>query len=203
MELYFAPMACSLASRISLYESGQSASFRRVQLSSKAIESGGSLLDLSAKGQVPVLVLDDGSVLTEGPAVLQYIADRQPDSGLLPAVGAPARYQTLSWLNFVGTEIHKLVFWHLFSPDTSADAKAFARSRLPAKLAHLDKHLTGREFLVGDRFTIADAYLAWALALVKRIGVDLAEWPGLAAYASRTHARPAVARAMGEEAALL
>ena len=101
MELYFAPMACSLASRISLYESGQSASFRRVQLSSKAIESGGSLLDLSAKGQVPVLVLDDGSVLTEGPAVLQYIADRQPDSGLLPAVGAPARYQTLSWLNFV------------------------------------------------------------------------------------------------------
>ena len=138
MELYFSPMACSLASRISLYESGQSATFKRVQLSDKAIASGGSLLDISAKGQVPVLVLDDGTVLTEGPAVLQYLADRQPDSGLLPPVGTTERYQVLSWLNYVGTEIHKLVFWHLFSPDTSPEAKAFARSKLPAKLTHLD-----------------------------------------------------------------
>ena len=203
MELYFSPMACSLASRISLYESGQSATFKRVQLSDKAIASGGSLLDISAKGQVPVLVLDDGTVLTEGPAVLQYIADRQPDSGLLPPVGTTDRYQVLSWLNYVGTEIHKLVFWHLFSPDTSPEAKAFARSKLPAKLAHLDQHLAGRRFLAGDRFTVADAYLAWALALVRRIGVDLAGWPNVATYAGNIHSRPAVARAMSDEAAMM
>lgn len=203
LELYFSPMACSLASRIALYESGLPATFRRVTLATKEVENGGDLRDISPKGQVPALRLADGQVLTEGAAVLQYIADQAPASGLAPPNGAFARYELQSWLGFIGTEIHKQVFWTLFSPNTQPEAKAFVRTLLPAKLDYLEQRLAGRDFLLGANFTVADAYLTWALLLMQRIGVDFSAWPAVDAFLKRCLARPQVARAVGEEAALL
>lgn len=203
VELFFSPMACSLASRIALHEAGVPAVFRRVTLSTKALDDGGSLLDVSPKGQVPTLRLDDGAVLTEGAAVLQYIADLAPHAGLAPANGTVARYELQSWLSYIATEIHKQVFWTLFAPTTPQEAKGFARALIPGKLDYLERRLSDRETLTGQGFTVADAYLTWALLLIRRIGVDLSGWPAVAAFLDRSLARPAVRRAVDEETALL
>jgi len=198
MELYFSPFACSLASHITLREAGLEADLTAVTLSTKKTASGADFLAVTAKGQVPALRLDDGTVLTEGPAVLQYLADQNPGSGLMPVAG-PERYAVLQWLNYIGTEIHKACFALMFNPKSPPEAKGWGRSQIDEKLAYVAAELGSRSFLVGDRFTIADAYLSWALHLAGLVGVTLPS--GLERYLDGIKARPAVQAAFAAEAA--
>lgn len=201
MELYFAPLSCSLATRISLYEAGLAASFHQVELATKRVSDGRNYLDINAKGQVPALLTDDGQTLTEGPAILQYVADLAPDSGLAPPAGSLARYRLQQWLNYIATEIHKGVFYLIFNPVVPDAAKDFARDLIRTRYDFLSAHLQGRDFLL-DGFTVADAYLVTTLGWAAPAGIDLAPWPELGRYAAGLRARPAVARALGEELAL-
>jgi glutathione S-transferase len=203
MDLYFAPLSCSLASRIALYELGLPAQFHEVRLQSKRLAADNSdYLQINPKGQVPALRTDDGMILTEGPAVLQYIADLDDGQRLAPKAGSPERYALQQWLNYVSTEIHKAVFYMLFNPASPEEVKAFVRDTLlPARYDYLSKHLDGREFVL-DRFTIADAYLATSLNWATPAGVDLSRWPVMEGYHAQMMQRPAVARAFAEEVAL-
>jgi glutathione S-transferase len=203
MELYFSPFACSLASHITAREAGIQLAFTAVTLSTKRTANGGDFLAVSPKGQVPVLRLDDGEILTEGPAVLQFLADREPTAGLIPAPGARERYRVLEWVNYVGTEIHKGCFSVMFTPDAPPEAKAWARGLLDKKLAYVASQLQGRTFIATDRFTIADAYLTWALMVCQRVDANLAAHPVLGAYIERIQARPAVKAAMAAEMAAM
>jgi len=200
MILYFAPLACSLASRIALHEAGIPAEFREVVLSTKTLKDGGDFLPVNAKGQVPALELADGTVITEGPAVLQYIADLAPAAGLAPPAGTLDRTRLQGWLNMLATELHSnfVAFMHPASPP---DAKAFATLRITPRLDLLAAHLAGRAYLMDD-FSVADAYLVTILGWTEHCRIDLAVWPVLADYRARMRARPAVARALGEELAL-
>jgi len=200
MDLYFSPLACSMATRIALYELGAEARFIQVDTRSKRVEDGGDFLAVNSMGQVPVLRTDTGELLTENPAVLQYVADRFPGSGLAPP-GGVERYRLQQWLNFTTSELHKVVFVPLLDPKASEGAKAYAREKAPQRLAYLAKHLENREFLL-DRFTIADAYLVTVLNWGRYSGLDLAEWPAVHAYYHRMLERPSVARAVSEEIAL-
>lgn len=203
MDLYFAPLACSLATRIALHESGQDARFHEVVLSTKRTRAGEDYFAVNPKGQVPALRTAEGQFLTEGAAILQYVADRAPESGLAPAAGTFERYELQQWLSYIGAEIHKQVFYAIFNPASPPEAKAYARDvALPGKYDFLSKHLEGREFLLGDHFTVADAYLVTTLNWAAPAGADLSRWPVLAAYHARQCQRPAVAHAIGEEMAL-
>lgn len=202
MQLYFAPLSCSLATRISLYEAGLDAGFHEVVLSTKRTKAGADYLAVNPKGQVPALVTDDGEVLTEGPAVLQYVADQAPASGLAPPAGTMARTRLHQWLNYVGSEIHKGIYYLMFNPASPPEAKQFARDLAGPRYDVLSAHLDGRDFLVGDSFTVADAYLVTTLMWAAPAGIDLSRWPVLTAYRDRLLARPAVGRALGEEMAL-
>ena len=200
MELYFAPLACSMATRIALYEAGLPATFRQVDTRAKKLADGGDFLAVSPMGQVPVLRTEEGDLLTENPAVLQYVADRKPEAGLAPP-GGMARYRLQQWLNFITSELHKAVFIPLLSPKSNDGAKAFARELAAARLACLDAQLDGREHLL-DRFTVADAYLVTVLNWARFTGVDLGAWTAVAAYVARQQQRASVARAVEEETAL-
>lgn len=200
-ELYFRPLACSLASRIALLEAGIDARYHRVDLQSRRLVDGDAdYLAVSPKGQVPALRLEDGSLLTEGAAVLQYIADLRPKSGLAPAPHDPERYRLQEWLSFVGTEIHKAFLHPLFN-EAPEEACTHARGRIGRTLGIVAAHLEGRSYLVGERFTVADAYLVWALVLVRSLGIELA--PSLSAYARRLTQRPSVREALACESAML
>lgn len=203
MKLYFAPLACSMAARMALYEAGIDAGFEEVVLSTKRTKGGADYLIVNPRGQVPALVIDDGTVLTEVPAILQYIAGLAPDNGLLPSDGTFQRTQVQQWLNYVATEIHKGVFYLMFNPHSPPEAKAFARGLLPARYDFVAKALAGRDYLVGDHFTVADAYLVTTFAWANAAGIDLSPWPAITAYRDRLMARPAVGRAVAEEVALL
>jgi glutathione S-transferase len=202
MDLYFAPLACSLASRIAIYEAGLEARMHEVVLSTKQTRDGQDYSAINPKGQVPALRTSEGEVLTEGAAVLQYLADLKPDSGLAPPAGELDRVRLQAWLNYIGTEVHKGCFYLLFSPESPPEAKAFAKTQLGRKLDYLAEHLTEREVLVGEGFTVADAYLVTVLNWTQAIRVDLADWPALKRYRDRHLRRPAVARALREELAL-
>ncbi len=197
MQLYFSPFACSLASHITLREAGLQADLVPVTLSTKTTAAGDDYFTINARGQVPALRLDDGSVLTENSAVLQYLADRNPAAGLLPASG-PDRYAVLQWMSYLGTEVHKSCFALMFNPQAPAEVKDWGRACLDERVAYLEKEIGSRSFLVGDGFTIADAYLTWALNLCQKIGMTLP--PSLAAYFERLTARPAVRQAIAKEA---
>jgi glutathione S-transferase len=199
LQLYFSPMACSLASRIALMEAGIEARYHPVNLwTKKVLEDDGDFLTVSPKGAVPVLVLENGERLSENAAVLQYIADLRPELGLAPSPDDPDRYRLQEWLSFVGTEIHKAFLFPTFWYKDDA-AKASARERIGQNVSIAAQHLADREFLVGRRFTVADAYLVWALLLLGRGGVDVAQWPALTAYMARIQARPQVTAAIGIE----
>ena len=198
MQLYFAPFACSLASHITLREAGLDVDLVQVTLSTKKTAAGDDFLAISPKGQVPTLRLDDGSILTEGPAVVQYLADLKPAAGLMPAAGRD-RYLVLQWLNYVSTEIHKGCFALMFHPAAPAEAKSWARGNIPGKLDYVDAQIGSRSFLVGDRFTVADAYLSWALNLCGLVGVELPA--NLQRYLDGIKARPAVQAALAAEGA--
>lgn len=203
MELYFAPMSCSLASRMAIYESDQRVAFFQVDLGSRKISDGRDYLAINPKGQVPALRTDDGHILTEGAAILQYVADQAPDSGLAPPAGAFERYQLQQWLNYIGAEIHKQVYYVYFNPTSPQEARVHAREvSLPGKYDYVSKHLASREYLLGDRFTVADAYLTTTLNWAAAAEIDLQRWPVLVDYHQRMCSRPAVAKAIGEERAL-
>lgn len=200
MDLYFAPLSCSMATRIALYESGLDANFHQVVLTTKQTTDGADYLAVNPKGQVPAMLTPDG-LLTEGPAVLQYVADRAPAARLAPPAGTRARYLLQQWLNYIATEIHKGVFYLIFNPAVPAEAKVFAREAVVPRYRFLSEHLADRQFLL-DEFSVADAYLVTTLGWAVPAGIDLAAWPVLAKYAQRLRERPAVARAMQEELAL-
>jgi len=198
MKLYFSPGACSLSPHISLREAGLPFELEQVDLRSKEIKSGGDFRKVNAKGMVPVLELDNGDRLTEGPAIVQYVADRNPASGLAPAAGTIERYHLMEWLNFVTSELHKN-FTPLFKPNTPEDYKKIARDTLAERYTFLDGKLAGGQYLMGDRFTVADAY-AFTITNWTRIQkIDLAPWPNVAGYMERVRARPKVQEAMKAE----
>jgi glutathione S-transferase len=204
MDLYFSPLSCSLASRIAIYEAALDAetTFHEVTLSTKRYDGDADYWQVTAMGQVPALRTRDGSLLTENAAVLQYIADLAPDSRLAPPPAHRARYELQHWLSFIGTELHKHIFAVLYAPDTPPEAKAYAvENALPRRLDVLARKLEGREFVVGDTFTVADAYLLAVLNWAST-KVDLASWPAVGAYHRRMIARPHVRRAFAEERAL-
>lgn len=199
MDLYFSPMACSMATRIAAYEAGADIRFLKVDTKArpKVVEDGAEFLTINGMGQVPVLRTDDGELIVENAVILQYVADRFPAAGLIPADGAERR-KVQSWLSFVGTELHTGVFIALLNPKAPDGAKAFARDLLGERLAFLDAHLRGREFLQG-RFSVADAYLFVMLTWARYLQIDFTPYPNLAAYRDRLQTRPSVARAFDEE----
>src|SRR5271168_2552228 len=200
MDLYFSPLACSMATRIALYEAGADARFLQVDLKAKRTADGSDFLAVNPMGQVPVLRTNAGELLRENPVVLQYTADQYPAAGLAPDAGMP-RYRLQQWLGFIGTELHKQVFVPLLDTKSPDGAKLLARDKAGLRLAYLAAHLDGRGYLL-DRFTVADAYLVTVLNWAKFVAVDLSVWPVVQAYFDRLLARPSVARALAEELAL-
>lgn len=198
MKLFLLPGACSLASHIALEEAGLSYETAAVDRQSKSLPDGGDFMKVNPKGYVPALQLDDGVVLTEGAAILQYVADQAPAKNLAPAAGTVARYQLQGWLNFIGTEVHKN-YSPLFSPANSDDWKAAARVNLDRRLSYLNEQLTARPFLMGEAFTVADAYLFVVLSWSGMVKVDLSPWQALGAFQQRVAARPAVQAALKAE----
>jgi glutathione S-transferase len=198
MKLYYSPGACSLSPHIVLREAGYSFDIEKVDLGAKKTESGADFTAINAKGYVPALKLDDGQVLTEGPVIVQYLADRKPESKLVPANGTPERYKLLEWLNYITAELHKSL-GSLFNPKMPEAWQGETRTAIGKKLDYLSKQLEGRSFLLGDSFSVADAYLFTVLGWTKYVGIDLAKWPVLTAYAGRVAQRPAVQAALKAE----
>ena len=201
MKLYFRPFACSLAARIALEEAGLDAEFVQVPDHGR-LPDGRAFTEVSPMGYVPAIETAAGFTLTEGPAVLTYIAELAPEGSLSFTGFSDAHYRMLAWLNFISTELHKAVFIPLLSKGHGEAEQAAARARHAKPFAVLSKHLDGREFL-DDRFTVADAYLLAVLNWCEYSKVPIADWPVLLAYRERLRARPSIARAMAEEWPLL
>ena len=200
MKLYFSPFACSFAAHSLALEAGLDIDLQQVNLRTTTLEGGGDFRDISPKGKVPALVLDDGTVLTESIAVLSYIADLKPEPNLAPAAGSLERVQMLEWLSYVGSELHKGIFYPIFwldKPHTEA-----ARKSAPARLQYLSDHLKDKDYLVGSHFTAADAYLGWWLILAPRAGIDVEPFPILKDYHKRCTSRPSIAAAIAKEKAV-
>lgn len=204
MDLYFAPLACSMATRIAIYEANAAANFIYVDIhtnpQARLLSDGGDYYAVNPMGQVPAIRTDDGELIAENPVVLQYVADRYPQSQLAPQNGLE-RYRLLQWLNFISTELHKATYIPLLSRSSNDGAKAFAREKLPLRMRHLDGQLRGRGFLL-QNFTVADAYLVTALNWSPYAGIELSEWPEVNAWFRRLIQRPSVARALAEETRL-
>jgi glutathione S-transferase len=198
MKLYFAPGACSLSPHIVLRETGAKFELEQVDNKEKKTKTGKDFWQINPKGQVPVLELDDGSKLTEGPVIIQYIADKNPGAGLVPAAGTMERYRVQEWLNFITSELHK-TFGPIFRPTTPDEFKKLSKENLGKRFDWLDKQLTGRQYLMGDKFTVADAYLFTVVRWAPRIEMDLSKWPNLKAFVDRVSARPKVREAMQAE----
>lgn len=198
MKLYYSPGACSLSPHIALCESELPFELVKVDIRAKKLEDGSDYTAVNPKGSVPALGLDEGGVLTEGPAIVQMIADKLGGSKLAPANGTPERYRLQEWLNFISTDLHKS-FGPLFSPVLADDAKQFFKDRIARYLGYVDKQLAGKDYLMGSSFTVADGYLFVMLFWCDRMKIDLSGWPNLAAYKARIAARPKVQAAMASE----
>lgn len=198
MELFYKPGACSLASHITLRESGKDFSLVGVDLAKKRMENGEDYLQINPKGQVPALLLDDNTLLTEGVAIMQYIADGVSDRQLLAPVGTISRYQTLEWLNYIATELHK-GFTPLFRPDTPEEYKNVVRALLLKKMQYVNESLENNEWICGSRFTIADAYLFTVLRWAYAIKLEMEPFGQITAYMKRVAERPAVVAALAAE----
>lgn len=197
MKLFYSPGACSLASHIALEEAGLKYDISKVNLRTKQLEDGSDFRQLQPNGYVPALQLKNGEVLTEGPAILQYIADQAPGAGLAPANGSFARYRLQSLLNFIATEVHKN-FSVLFDATAAEASKTAARARLDLRLTQLQATLTD-PYLLGDQFSVADAYLFVCLGWGRLVGYDVAQFSGLTQFIERVAQRPAVVKAMQAE----
>jgi glutathione S-transferase len=198
MKLYYSPGACSLSPHIALLEAGLPYDLVKVDLRAKKLENGDDYLKINPKGQVPALALDSGELVTEGPVIVQMIADKAAGKNLAPARDSAERYKLLELLNFIGTELHKN-FGPMFSPVLSDDAKAFFKDRVMAKFKYLDGQLAGRDYLMGKQFTVADGYLFTMLSWADRMKFDLSAQPNLLAYKARVAARPKVQEALTKE----
>jgi glutathione S-transferase len=198
MKLYFAPGACSLSPHIVLREAGYNFDLEQVNNQEKTTKSGMDYWGINGKGQVPVLELDNGERITEGPVIVQYLADQKPASGLAPANGSMERVRVQEWLNFTTSEIHK-AFGPLFRPTTPDAFKDISKENLGKRFDWLDKQLAGKQCLTGDKFTVADAYLFTVLRWSTRVNIDLGKWPNVKAYVDRVAARPKVQEAMKAE----
>jgi glutathione S-transferase len=198
MKLYYAPGACSLSPHIALLEAGLPHDLVKVDLRAKKLDSGDDYLNVNPKGQVPAVVLDNGDLVTEGPVIVQMIADQAADRKLAPPRDSAERYKFLEWLNFITTELHKN-FSPLFQPAFSDEVKAFFRDRLVAKFRYIDSRLAGQDYLMGKQFTVADGYLFVMLSWADRLKLDLSGLPNLMAYKARVAARPKVQEALSRE----
>lgn len=196
MKLYYAPGACSLSPHIVAREAGLPVDLIRIDTKTHKTADGDDFYRINPLGYVPFLVLDNGETLIEGPAIVQYLADQKPDTGLMPK--GFERYRVASWLNFISTELHKQ-FSPLFGPDTPEVCKTIAKDNLAKRFAYLDGQLKGKSYLTGETFTAADAYLFVVTNWSRFHNIDLAQWPNLAAFMERVKARPAVRQAMKEE----
>ena len=197
VKLYYSPLACSLASRIALYEAEADATFVEVDPLTKTTSDGADFRTINPLGLVPTIVMDDGTTLTENAAILQYIAERFPNASLAPQdpVGRARLHQ---WLSFIGTELHKALFVPLLTPSAPDGAKTFALSKAQSRLSWVGTMLEGREYVLGA-FSVADAYLFAVLNWSTVTSVDLKPWPRITSYQARLLARSTVARAFAEE----
>ncbi len=198
MKLYYSPGACSLSPHIALRESGLPFDLVRVDLKTKRTEEGKDYLAINPAGYVPCLELDDGRTLTEGPAILQYLADQAPERKLAPANGSFERYRLQQWLNFIATELHKN-FSPLFKPDTSAEARQATVQMLGKRLAMVAARIEQAPCLLGNGFSVADIYLFVVLSWTAHVGIDLGQWPSLNPFAERVGGRQAVRDALRAE----
>lgn len=200
MKLFYSPGACSLSPHIVLREAGLPFTLERVDLKAHKTANGADFFAINPNGYVPALQLDEGQLLTEGPAIVQYIADRKPDSHLAPAAGSLERYQLQEWLNFISTELHK-TFSPLFHPQTPDDAKKAALEKLGKRFEHVAQKLGSNAFLMGKQFSVADAYLFVMLRWASIVNVDLKRFPALGSFYERVGQRPAVKAALEAESA--
>lgn len=198
MKLYFSPGVGSLSPRIVLREAGLDFTSEQVDLGTKQTASGADFRLVNPKGAVPALMLKDGAVLTEGVAIIQFLADLVPEKNLAPLAGSFERYRLIEWLNYISAEVHKS-FSPLFDPASSEETRASAMAALKPRFDYLARSLEGRAFLMGERFSVADAYLFTVLSWWGFLGRDLASWPDLQAFLARVAARPAVQQALRDE----
>lgn len=198
MKLYYTPGACSMSPHIVATEAGIELELEKVDLKTKKTASGADFTTINSKGYVPALQLDDGSILTEGPAIVQFLADRAPGSKLAPAAGTMERYRLQEWLNFISTELHK-GFSPLFNPAITPEQRTAVVDRLGMRFGWLDKQLAGKKFLTGDQFTVADAYLYTVMNWAGMMKIDLGQWAGIKDYMGRVGERRSVQKAMEEE----
>ena len=199
MKLYYSPGACSLSPHIVAREAGIAVDLKKVDLKTKTLaDGGGSYTAVNAKGYVPALGLDDGSMLTEGPAIVQYLADQKPDSGLAPKSGTTDRLRLPEWLNFISSELHKAM-GTFFNPKAPDDWKAAVTERLGVRMDYVATELTGKQYLMGDKFSVADAYLFTILNWAPMVKFDLARWPAITEYYKRVAQRPKVQEALKAE----
>jgi len=198
MKLYYAPGACSLSPHIVLLEAGLPFDLEKVDLRAKKLENGEDYLKHNPKGQVPALVLDGGELVTEGPVIVQMIADKVPAKNLAPGRDSAERYRLQEWLNFITAELHKSI-GPLFNPALSDDAKTFFKERATGKFRFVDGKLAGHDYLMGKQFTVADAYLYVMLRWAEGLKFDLSGLSNLLAYKDRIAARPKVQEALAKE----
>ncbi len=201
MKLYYSPGACSLSPHIVAEETGLPCEYILASTKSHKLQDGTDFYSINPLGYVPFLVLDDGQTLREGPVIVQYLADQVPEKKLLPAVGTMERYRVLEWLNFIGTELHKS-FGPLFKPGTPEDYKPAVRQALRGRFEWVEQQLAGKDYLMGEQFTVADAYLFTVSGWGKFVGLDLSDLPNLQAYLARVGSRPAVQAALRAEGLL-
>ncbi|NUP05345.1 MAG: glutathione transferase GstA [Polyangiaceae bacterium] len=195
MKLYFSPGACSLAPHIVAREAGIDIGFEKVDTKTKKTETGADYASANPKGYVPALQLDDGALLTEGPVISQYLAEKKPGSGLVPEAGSMARFRVQELLGYINSEIHKS-YSPLFYPTTPEETRQDRLAYLKKRYALIDKTLADKQFLTGDTFTIADAYLFVVTNWAGHVKLDLSDYPNLLAFQQRVAARPAVQAAL-------
>jgi glutathione S-transferase len=198
MKLYYSPGACSLSPHIALQEAGLKAELVKVDLKAGVTEAGDSYASVNPKGYVPALQLDDGQLLTEGPILVQYIADQAPAKKLAPTPGTLERYRLGEWLTFINSEIHKS-FGPLFDKSTPEETKATAKKKIDKRLKFIDQRLGQHDYLMGSAFSVADGYLYVMLRWARQMSLDLSAYPALAAFIKRMQERPAVNAALAAE----
>jgi len=198
MKLYYSPGACSLSPHIALHEAGLQHELVKVDLRAKKLENGDDYLKVNPKGQVPALMLDNGELVTEGPVIVQMIADKAAARNLAPAANSPERYKLQEWLTYINGELHKNI-GPLFNPALSDDAKGVFKDRALGKFRYVDGQLAGKDYLMGQQFTVADGYLFVMLRWAPRHRMDLSAFKNLTAFKARLEARPTVQEALATE----
>lgn len=201
MKLYYSPASCAMSPHIVLNEAGLNCELERVDLKTKLTETGKDFNMINERGAVPFLVLDNGETLTEGSAIVQYLADQNPAAGLIPAAGTWERVRVQEWLNYISTEMHKAHI-PLFKPEYPEAAKQIALTNIKTAYDYVSKKLGSQPYLLGDTFTVADAYLFTIINWHNFFNLDLSAWPLLLAYQKRVAARPGVQATMKKEGLL-